>query len=51
MQKLKGHSPDLMSASSDSISYRRERVIDFDEPRSSPYEDIKEPFQQTAVPC
>ena len=46
MQKLKGHSPDLMSASSDSISYRRERVIDFDEPRSSPYEDIKEPFEQ-----
>jgi hypothetical protein len=38
--KLKGHSPDPLSASSDSVSFRRERVIDFDEPRSSPYEDV-----------
>jgi hypothetical protein len=38
--KLKGHSPDPMSASSDSVSFRRDRVIDFDEPRSSPYEDV-----------
>jgi hypothetical protein len=40
VQKLKGHSPDPMSANSDSISYRRDRVIDFDAPRSSPYEDV-----------
>ncbi|KAH7085661.1 hypothetical protein BKA63DRAFT_402073 [Paraphoma chrysanthemicola] len=46
MQKLKGHSPDPMSANSDSVSYRREGVIDFDEPRPSPYEDIREPFEQ-----
>jgi hypothetical protein len=43
-QKLKGHSPDPISASSDCISYRRDRVIDFDEPRSSPYEDVS--FEQ-----
>jgi hypothetical protein len=46
IQKLKGHSPDLMSASSDSVSYRGGRVIDFDEPRSSPYEDLQGPFEQ-----
>lgn len=48
VQKLKGagHSPDPMSASSDSISYRRDRVIDFDEPRSSPYEDVSLSFDQ-----
>jgi hypothetical protein len=45
VQKLKGQSPDLMSTGSDCISYRRDRVIDFDEPRSSPYEDVS--FEQS----
>jgi hypothetical protein len=44
--KVKGHSPDPMSASSDSISYRREREINFDEPRSSPYENVSGTFDQ-----
>ncbi|KAH4119166.1 hypothetical protein HBI23_176330 [Parastagonospora nodorum] len=43
---LKGHSPDPMSASNDSISYRSGREINFDEPRSSPYEDINRSFEQ-----
>ncbi|KAF1920345.1 hypothetical protein BDU57DRAFT_534134 [Ampelomyces quisqualis] len=46
VQKLKGHSPDPLSASSDSISYRRDREINFDEPRSSPYEHVGESFDQ-----
>lgn len=46
IKKLQGHSPDPMSASSDSISYRRDRVIDFDDPRSSPYEGNNETFEQ-----
>lgn len=49
IQKLKGHSPDPSSASSDSISYRSDRIIDFDEPRSSPYEDVKRPFEERRV--
>jgi mitogen-activated protein kinase kinase kinase len=45
--KVNGHSPDPNSASSDSIGYRSQRIIDFDEPRSSPYEDIsKKPFDE-----
>nr|AVZ44873.1 MAPKKK protein [Exserohilum turcicum] len=39
-----GHSPDLTPAASDSLGYRSQRVIDFDEPRASPYEDLKKPF-------
>ncbi|USP73100.1 hypothetical protein yc1106_00374 [Curvularia clavata] len=42
--KMNGQSPDLNSATSDSISYRSQRVIDFDEPRASPYEDLTRPF-------
>lgn len=44
MQRLKGNSPDPNSASSDSVSFRSHGIIDFDEPRSSPYEDNKRPF-------
>ncbi|KAJ4365916.1 mitogen-activated protein kinase kinase kinase [Neocucurbitaria cava] len=45
MQRLKGTSPDPNSASSgDSVSFRSAGIIDFDEPRSSPYEDVKKPF-------
>lgn len=44
IQKLKGHSPDATSASSDSLSYRSAGIIDFDDPRSSPYEE-KKPFE------
>ncbi|KAH6637481.1 camp-dependent protein kinase-like protein [Boeremia exigua] len=49
MQRLKGTSPDPMSASlsasGDSLGFRSAGVIDFDEPRNSPYEEIKKPFE------
>lgn len=41
MQRLKGNSPDPLSASGDSLGFRSTGVIDFDEPRISPYEDKK----------
>ena len=41
MQRLKGTSPDPNSASSDSVGFRSAGIIDFDEPRSSPYEEKK----------
>lgn len=44
IQKLKGqgHSPDPLSANSDSLGFRSPNVVNFDEPRSSPYEDKKQ---------
>ena len=45
MQRLKGNSPDPLSASGDSLSFRSPGIIDFDEPRNSPYEDLKKPFE------
>jgi hypothetical protein len=45
MARLKGNSPDPMSASGDSLGFRSAGVIDFDEPRNSPYEEIKKPFE------
>ncbi|KAH8644156.1 MAP kinase kinase kinase [Alternaria alternata] len=43
-QKINGHSPDLNPTSSDNLSYRSQRIVDFDEPRASPYEDVKKQF-------
>jgi len=40
-----GNSPDPSSAVSADVSFRSQRIIDFDEPRSSPYED-KDTFEQ-----
>jgi mitogen-activated protein kinase kinase kinase len=45
MQRLKGNSPDPLSATGDSLGFRSAGIIDFDEPRSSPYEDLKKPFE------
>ncbi|EDU45901.1 mitogen-activated protein kinase kinase kinase 2 [Pyrenophora tritici-repentis Pt-1C-BFP] len=44
--KLTAHSPDPNSATSDTISYRSQRIIDFDEPRASPYEDLNKSFDE-----
>lgn len=44
MQRLKGNNSDPNSASSDSVSFRSAGIIDFDEPRNSPYDEIKKPF-------
>jgi hypothetical protein len=44
--KISGNSPDPNSSSSDSLSFRSQRIIDFDEPRASPYEDLKKPFEE-----
>lgn len=50
MQRLKGNSPDPMSASlsasGESLGFRSAGIIDFDEPRNSPYEDLKKPFER-----
>lgn len=45
MQRLKGNSPDPLSASGDSLGFRSAGIIDFDEPRNSPYEELKKPFE------
>lgn len=45
IQRLKGHSPDIGSASSDNISFRSTGIIDFDEPRNSPYDEVRKPFE------
>lgn len=45
MQRLKGNSPDPLSASSDCLGFRSAGIIDFDEPRISPYEDVRKPFE------
>ncbi|KAL6707339.1 mitogen-activated protein kinase kinase kinase [Coniothyrium glycines] len=45
-QHLKGHSPDPNSASSGSLGFRSAGVVDFDEPRNSPYDEMKkQPFE------
>ena len=43
--RLKGNSPDPMSASSDNLGFRSAGIIDFDEPRPSPYDEAKKPFE------
>ncbi|KAJ4329785.1 mitogen-activated protein kinase kinase kinase, partial [Ascochyta clinopodiicola] len=49
MQRLKGNSPDplsaSLSASGESLGFRSAGIIDFDEPRNSPYEELKKPFE------
>ncbi|KAF2129818.1 kinase-like protein [Dothidotthia symphoricarpi CBS 119687] len=44
--RLKGNSPDPMSATGDGVGFRSQGIIDFDAPRSSPYEDIRKPFEE-----
>ncbi|KAF2849357.1 camp-dependent protein kinase-like protein [Plenodomus tracheiphilus IPT5] len=48
-QRLKNHSPDLNS-SSDNISIHGVGIIDFDEPRNSPYDEIRKPFEDKHKP-
>ncbi|XPS91165.1 Mitogen-activated protein kinase kinase kinase [Ascochyta lentis] len=49
MQRLKGNSPDplsaSLSASGENLGFRSAGIIDFDEPRNSPYEELKKPFE------
>ncbi|ORX97284.1 hypothetical protein BCR34DRAFT_607328 [Clohesyomyces aquaticus] len=44
-QKLQKDSPDLGQSSRSDVSFRSPNIIDFDEPRGSPYED-KRPFEE-----
>lgn len=45
-QHLKSHSPDPNSGSSGSLGFRSAGIVDFDEPRNSPYDDMKkQPFE------
>ncbi len=44
MQRLKGITSDPNSATSDDVSIRSAGIIDFDDPRSSPFEEKKKPF-------
>lgn len=45
-EKLKRHSPEPGSASSKEFGFRSPNVIDFDEPRGSPYDENKRPFDE-----
>jgi mitogen-activated protein kinase kinase kinase len=45
-EKLKRQSPDASGSSSKDFGYRSPGVIDFDEPRGSPYEENRHPFDE-----
>lgn len=47
--RLKGRSPDL-NASNDTISIHGVGIIDFDEPRNSPYDELRKPFEDKHKP-
>ena len=46
IQRLKGSSSEPLSVAGDnSLGFRSPGIIDFDEPRISPYEDVRRPFE------